>query len=126
VLWSTTALIHYFEGRARCGQLVRDKIPDIIRASGRTPHVTALGVGAYRAALHDKLREEVDELIAAHTTDAVIEEAADIVEVLVAIVGELGVRLDCILNAAQHKRMARGGFSMRLLLNRVDSNRAAR
>ena len=56
------------------GKLVRDKIPDIIRASGRTPQVTTLTAGAYRRALHDKLREEVDELIATTATDALIEE----------------------------------------------------
>ena len=102
------------------GKLVRDKVPDIIRASGRTPYVTTLAAGAYRTALHDKLDEEVNELIAARTTDAVIEEAADIVEVLSAIAGEWGVSLDSILNAAQCKRAERGGFSMRLWLDGVD------
>jgi predicted house-cleaning noncanonical NTP pyrophosphatase (MazG superfamily) len=102
------------------GKLVRDKIPDIIRASGRTPHVTTLAVGAYRTALHDKLREEVDELIAATATHALIEEAADIVEVLIAIVGDRGVTLARILDAAQRKRAARGGFGMRLWLDGVD------
>jgi predicted house-cleaning noncanonical NTP pyrophosphatase (MazG superfamily) len=72
------------------GKLVRDKIPDIIRTSGRTPHVTMLAASAYRTALYDKLREEVDELIAARTTDAIIEEAADLVEVLIAIGGDPG------------------------------------
>jgi predicted house-cleaning noncanonical NTP pyrophosphatase (MazG superfamily) len=85
-----------------------------------------LAAGAYRAALHDKLREEVDELIAALTTDTAIEEAADIVEVLIAMGGEWGVSFDSILDFAQQKRMARGGFSMRLWLDGLDPNRASR
>ena len=107
-------------------KLVRDKIPDIIRASGRTPHVTTLAAGPYQAALHDKLHEEVDELSAAGTTDAVIEEAADIVEVLIAIAGERGATLDNILDAAQRKRTERGGFVMRLWLDGVGPYPASR
>ena len=53
--------------------------------------MTTLVAGGYRTALHDKLREEVDELIPARTTDAVVEEAADVVEVLIGIAGDWGV-----------------------------------
>jgi len=102
------------------GKLVRDKIPDIIRASGRTPRVTTLASREFQVALTDKLDEEVAELIAARTTDAVIEEAADVVEVLMAMAGEWGVNLDNILKAAHHKRTERGGFSRRLWLDRID------
>jgi predicted house-cleaning noncanonical NTP pyrophosphatase (MazG superfamily) len=108
------------------GKLVRDNIPDIIRASGRTPRVTTLAAGPYRVALRDKLREEVDELIAARTVDAVIEEAADILEVLTAIAAEHGVTLDDILDAAQRKRAEAGGFAMRLCLDSVDPRPASR
>jgi predicted house-cleaning noncanonical NTP pyrophosphatase (MazG superfamily) len=93
------------------GKLVRDKIPGIIRACGRTPRVTTLAAGAYRIALYDKLREEVDELIAARTTDAVIEEAADILEVLTAIAAEHGVSLARIVDVAQTQ--ARGDGRIR-------------
>jgi len=104
------------------GKLVRDKIPDIIRASGRTPHVTTLAAGAYRTALQDKLREEVDELIATTATDALIEEAADVLEVLQAIAAEHGVILTDIVDAARRKRAETGGFGMRLWLDGVDPN----
>jgi predicted house-cleaning noncanonical NTP pyrophosphatase (MazG superfamily) len=102
------------------GKLVRDKIPDIIRASGRTPRVTTLASREFQAALTDKLDEEVAELIAARTTDAVIEEAADVVEVLIAMAGEWGVNLDNILKAADRKRTDRGGFGRRLWLDGID------
>ena len=102
------------------GKLVRDKIPDIIRASGRTPRVTTLGTHDYRTALCDKLREEVTELLAADGAD-VIEEAADILEVLTAIAAEHGATIDSIVDIARRKREQRGGFEMRLWLESVES-----
>ncbi len=106
------------------GKLVRDRIPDIIRASGRRPRVTTLTAEAYRAALHDKLREEVDELIAATASDALIEEAADVLEVLQTIVAEHGVTLADIVEAARRKRAQTGGFDMRLRLDGIDPDPA--
>lgn len=103
------------------GKLVRDKIPDIIRASGRTPHVSTLAGDQYRLALIDKIREEVDELVAAEKSDAVIEEAADVLEVLIAMVAEHGADLDSIVDVARHKRTERGGFGMRVWLDRIDT-----
>jgi len=44
------------------GELVRDKIPDLIRVSGRTPHVTTLTAGAYLTA--DALSPLIVHLIA--------------------------------------------------------------
>ncbi len=102
------------------GKLVRDKIPDIIRASGRIPFVTKLATDAYRTALTGELREEVAERVAAKDAPAVIEEAADIIEVLAAIASEYGATIDCVVDVARRKRAKRGGFDMRLWLNGVD------
>ncbi len=102
------------------GKLVRDKIPDISRASGRTPRVTTPASREFQLAITDKLDEEVAELVAARTTDAVIEEAADVVEVLIAMAGERGAILDNILKAAHRKRTERGGFGRRLWLDGID------
>ena len=102
------------------GKLVRDKIPDIIRRSGRTPRVTILPAESYRAALLDKLHEEVAELAAAQSTELLVEEAADILEVLNAIATEHGASLDTIVEVARRKRAQRGGFDMRLWLDGVD------
>lgn len=83
----------------RVGKLVRDKIPDIIRASGRTPRVTTFAAGVYLAALHEKLREEVDELIAVTTTESLVDEAADVLEGLQAIAAERSVTRADIVDA---------------------------
>ncbi|WP_233272154.1 nucleoside triphosphate pyrophosphohydrolase [Mycolicibacterium smegmatis] len=61
-------------------KLVRDRIPELIRASGRTPVIRTLSDDEYWAALNAKLDEEVAELRAADTRDAALEEAADVIE----------------------------------------------
>jgi predicted house-cleaning noncanonical NTP pyrophosphatase (MazG superfamily) len=76
-------------GRDFVGKLVRDGIPSIIRSAGRAADVRALDTEDF-GALGDKLVEEVAELRAASDADAVVEEAADVLEVLLAIVAEHG------------------------------------
>lgn len=82
--------------------------------------MTTLATDAYRAALTNKLREEVAELLAAKDASAVIEEAADILEVLAAVAAQYGATIDSIVGVAGRKRAKRGGFDMRLWLNGVD------
>lgn len=105
------------------GKLVRDQIPDLIRASGRRPHVKTLSSQSYREALVEKLREEVAELAAEQRSERVLAEAADVLEVLAAIAAiaaDHGTTLDTIVDVARRKRMERGGFDMRLWLDGVD------
>jgi len=103
------------------GKLVRDKIPDIIRKDGRISRVITLTDEDYRTALSLKLQEEVDDLLAADGSGAVLEEAADILEVLSAIFVEHGATLDSIIEVARRKRGQRGGFEMRIWLESADT-----
>lgn len=103
------------------GRLVRGRIRNTIRASERRPHVATLTAAACWAALHGKLREEVDELIAAAATDVLIDEAAEVLEVLRAITAQRGVTFAEIVYAARRKRAEAGGFHSRLWLDGVDS-----
>lgn len=102
------------------GKLVRDGVPSIIRSAGRIAHVRALDTEDFRAALGDKLVEEVAELRAAGDADALVEEAADVLEVLLAIVAEHGATLDNIVDIARRKRVERGGFAMQVWLENAD------
>jgi predicted house-cleaning noncanonical NTP pyrophosphatase (MazG superfamily) len=99
------------------GKLVRDNIPDIIRASGRTPAVTVLGFEAFDAALRDKLIEEASELHAATDRFEIRTEAADVMEVLVALAAYHGFSLNDVCKEANHRRDERGGFTKRLWLD---------
>lgn len=97
------------------GKLVRDKIPEIIRQSGREPVVTVLDDEGYRAALMAKLFEEAAELREA-SGDEVPGEIADVYEVLRALAAVHGHDWETIEKVAELKRRERGGFQDRLYL----------
>ena len=69
----------------------------------------------FAAALRPKLVEEVRELLSAVPSDF-LDEAADVFEVLLAIVGECGYTQDHLLAAASAKRAERGSFQRRQYL----------
>jgi predicted house-cleaning noncanonical NTP pyrophosphatase (MazG superfamily) len=83
--------------------------------------VVVLTDAAYRSALLEKLREEADELAAAQTTESVLEEAADVLEVLSTIAEVHGATIATIVELARKKRAQRGGFAERLWLEGVDA-----
>jgi len=97
------------------GKLVRDGIPELIRADGRRPVVQVLPRERRRRALLDKLIEEAAEAAVAGP-DELAEELADVLEVVRALAGELGVDLPAVLQLADRKRSERGGFDEGLFL----------
>jgi len=98
------------------GKLVRDRIPEIIRASGRTPTTRTLDESAYQEALHAKLLEEAGELREADSNEHVLEEAADVFEVLAALAACYGYTIGDVQQKSEDKRRERGGFSQRIWL----------
>lgn len=91
------------------GKLVRDKIPDIIRASGETPIIRKVTGLELRAALIEKLHEEVQEFCEASGRDAVMEELADILEVVCALGNSYGSETE-LINVSAKKNKKRGAF----------------
>lgn len=75
-----------------------------------------LGDRAYLTALHNKLGEEAAELRRANNVEHVLEEAADVLEVLIGLAGIYGRSLDDIVRVASANRSQRGGFGERLWL----------
>ncbi len=63
-------------------KLVRDKIPEIIAQQGKSVSFRALQGDELKKALKDKLIEETRELVNAETEEEIIEEIADVEEVL--------------------------------------------
>ena len=96
-------------------KLVRDRIPDVIRADGRTPVVEVLPTSQRRPALLAKLLEEASEAAAA-SDDELPEELADVLEVVRALAADLGRSLGQVVQLADGKRERRGGFDKGLLL----------
>lgn len=97
-------------------KLVRDCIPDIIRAHGEVPRTRALSVREFRKALATKLLEEAKEFAKAKTKKAQIEELADIQEVMLALYAAHAIPCKKVTEAARKKRKTRGGFTKRTLL----------
>lgn len=97
------------------GKLVRDRIPEIIEASGRTARVRVLQGDQLFNALLDKLHEESDELRTAPVDDRV-EELADILEVVHALAAYVGTDSATLQRVADAKRRQRGGFTRGLWL----------
>lgn len=97
------------------GKLVRDRIPEIIRAAGHSPDVRVLGGDELLDALFDKLDEEAAELRAVGDT-ARIEELADVLEVVRALADRFGIDMPTLVQLTNAKRDERGGFAAGLWL----------
>jgi predicted house-cleaning noncanonical NTP pyrophosphatase (MazG superfamily) len=96
-------------------KLVRDRIPDILRAQGKQEgkdfSVSMVEGDAYRQTLVKKPDEEVAEFKRRHDG----EELADILEVLYALAALDGVSPPQLEERRRKKAEERGGFSKRLI-----------
>ncbi|MFN8031863.1 MAG: nucleoside triphosphate pyrophosphohydrolase [Mycobacterium sp.] len=99
------------------GKLVRDRIPEIIKSSGRKPEVLVLHGDELLSALLDKLEEETQELRSAPENQRT-EELADILEVVRALADKLGMDMTALEQVADSKRAERGSFDRGLWLVR--------
>ncbi len=96
-------------------KLVRDRIPELIEASGRSAVTRTVSEDDLRVALLAKLREETAELTAAPPED-LLEELADVLEVVRSLASVLGIRWSDVIGAADRKLDERGGFDRGLVL----------
>lgn len=94
----------------RTNKLIRDKIPDIIRADGREPVITVLSGQKLIEALHAKLMEEYNEYLEAGTTHEKLVELADIMEAVLSIAHQLGMHEHDLLQLCLKKREQHGAF----------------
>lgn len=96
-------------------KLVRDRIPEIIRATGKECEIRALDNEAYLVELNKKLNEEIRE----YAESGAVEELADIIEVVYAIAEYKGLNREEFEKVREKKAEERGGFRKRLFLGRV-------
>jgi len=100
-------------------KLVRDKIPKIIKDSGKSCVYHVAAPVEYEARLYEKLREELDEFIEAPS----YEEAADMWEVFRAICEMHSLSLLTVESVAREKEKKRGAFEDRIILEVVNESR---
>lgn len=96
-------------------KLVRDRITEIIETSGSTCVTEVLPNDAYIQALDAKLNEELAE----YQQSKSLEELADLLEVMGAVVRARGYTWDDLTRVRKEKRAQRGAFDKRILLKEV-------
>ena len=96
-------------------KLVRDRIPEIIEASGKSCVTEILSDKAYLCLVDAKLDEELAE----YHSDQNIEELADLLEVIYAAAMARGYTLEQLESVRAAKAEKRGAFANKILLKEV-------
>ena len=99
-------------------KLVRDNIPNIIKAKGETPITRILDDATYKRELEKKLYEEYQEVLEASCCDRA-EELADLLEIIRALAKLEGKSLEDIVEIADNKNIKRGAFEEKIFLEKV-------
>ena len=99
-------------------KLVRDRIPEIIETDGKTCITEILSDAQYLEMLDAKLNEELAE----YQESKSLEELADLLEVMQAVVEARGWSWEQLEQARQEKAAQRGGFARKILLKEVIEN----
>ena len=96
-------------------KLIRDRIPQIIESQGKICVTEVLSQEAYLKMLDEKLNEELAE----YQESKSLEELADLLEVMEAVVTARGYTWQQLIATRDEKREKRGGFQDRILLKEV-------
>jgi predicted house-cleaning noncanonical NTP pyrophosphatase (MazG superfamily) len=100
-------------------KLVRDRIPESIVARGESVVLMRLEGEALISALRRKLVEESLEVLDAKNSDQIVEELADVKEVMLAITSRLDISDQKVEAARKRKGKSRGVFDSALMLART-------
>ncbi|HEU0266438.1 MAG TPA: nucleoside triphosphate pyrophosphohydrolase [Candidatus Saccharimonadaceae bacterium] len=102
-------------------KLVRDRIPEIIMMEdGRKVPVKILNDAEFERRLRQKAIEEATELAEAETDEHLLEEIADVREILDELERFKGFSAEQVKKVQDQKRARRGGFHKRVLMLRND------
>ena len=96
-------------------KLVRDRIPEVIKSSGKFCTTEILSDEDYLRMIDAKLDEELAE----YHKDQNIEELADLLEVIRAATVARGYTLEDLERVRAEKATKRGGFEKRIFLKEV-------
>lgn len=99
-------------------KLVRDRIPEIIKANGEVPVTRVLDDKEYKEELEKKLYEEYQEVLGATGKDRV-EELADMLEIMKYLARLENSTIEEVSTIAQEKSKKRGAFEDKIFLEKV-------
>ncbi len=104
-------------------KLVRDRIPEIITRTGKTPCVSSISGEELRDAIGDKALEEAFELYSEwrrNSREGVLKESADMLEIIKSMLSRSGYTLDDLLEMTETRSRERGAFEKGLFLESVE------
>ncbi len=96
-------------------KLIRDKIPEIIKANNGKYELRVMEKDEFRKELKKKLVEESKELIEAEKSE-LGKELADVLEIIKSIAESENISFELIEEKQEQRRQERGGFKKRLFL----------
>lgn len=91
-------------------KLWRDKAPGLMEDTGSKIHIKNLSDAEYNNCLKDKLEEESTEVKNASTKEEILEEMADVLEVIDAICKLHNISKHELEECKKKKYLKRGGF----------------
>ncbi|MEG0841141.1 MAG: nucleoside triphosphate pyrophosphohydrolase [Erysipelotrichaceae bacterium] len=104
-------------------KLVRDNIPEIIRADHKTCSTFVLDEQAFILKLKEKLMEESCEVKEADNKKDIIGELADVLEIVESIEKVYQINHEEVVLKKQTKKNKNGGFDRKLLLEYVEDSK---
>ena len=99
-------------------KLVRDKIPEIIEKEHWYVDFYVADDKEYRKFLFEKLLEESDEVYDTQTKQELIEEIADLFEVVETILKNENIGLDEVKKVQEEKRKLKWWFKKKFILRK--------
>lgn len=91
-------------------KMVRMKMQEIITANGNTPSITGYPATDSLDKIKDKIKEEVEELLEAKSSDYILEEAADVIQIVIDYLKVIGYGPEELEVVRLAKEIKRGGF----------------
>lgn len=101
-------------------KLVRDRIPEIIKSSGKKCSTRTLNDDEYITELRKKSFEELQEYVETTNRADAIEELADLLEIMHALAEYHGSNIEEVEKVRQEKAGKRGGFKEKIYLIEVE------
>ena len=106
--------------RKTYNKLIRDKIPEIIKKDNAIPKISILNDEQFAIALKEKLVEEAKELLEARTSEEILNELSDVLELVESIATNNKLTITEVEKQKLVKKEKRGGFEKKLFLEYVD------
>lgn len=100
--------------RFKVEKLIRDKSIERMKKQNITCQSRVLNEEEYAIALKNKLEEETAEVLEAVTREEIIDEMADVLEVLHALAQSQQSSMEEVEKLRAEKYVARGGFDQRI------------